>query len=583
MDLNERAKNNLFEFDIELETKKDKINEKYKLRKNHNQNKIMEKRKKRIFILNQNKNINGINESNGINDLQNSNQKILLNKSDISINLLLDKITNKNINIILDCLCSNDFEKTKWVLYSLRYYFEKNNPELNEYLILFENKIYLYFESLLKKYEKTIYIVNEILFIIANLFSRDEIIIKFPENYFLYFLNNSFLCIYQECFDYYKEEELIISAFILLENILQGQNNLIKEIFEREELIRSILNIFNDKKMYNFDIIDYFIKFFRIIINGLKNGYIKNKNLFYSIFDRIYFLYRLCDKKNQTIINKIIILIINAFDCKIKDKFENENYLMINYLFKERKELTNYNLDINFIHYFCRSIYNDSNFYLLNYEIFDSSLDFLEKLTDNCNKAQMQEIFDCENYKFLEILNNYYKYRIIPNSTDKNSEIDHIKKLLKICNNIIDAGLNFALGVVFSQFFDNLVIFFSKNLNNRRILENFLNTFIRLLGHYDKKIADNLFKRGIINECIFCYFLRGCNLNNCPFNEEIIAKMFKIISDYLQIVFGKNQESKLKREDYLLLHNFKEFIKNTDIISEETRVCLLHLDYMNMI
>ena len=41
MDLNERAKNNLFEFDIELETKKDKINEKYKLRKNHNQNKIM--------------------------------------------------------------------------------------------------------------------------------------------------------------------------------------------------------------------------------------------------------------------------------------------------------------------------------------------------------------------------------------------------------------------------------------------------------------------------------------------------------------------------------------------------------------
>ena len=132
MDLNERAKNNLFEFDIELETKKDKINEKYKLRKNHNQNKIMEKRKKRIFILNQNKNINGINESNGINDLQNSNQKILLNKSDISNNLLLDKITNKNINIILDCLCSNDFEKTKWVLYSLRYYFEKNNPVLNE-------------------------------------------------------------------------------------------------------------------------------------------------------------------------------------------------------------------------------------------------------------------------------------------------------------------------------------------------------------------------------------------------------------------------------------------------------------------
>ena len=583
MDLNERAKNNLYELDIELETKKDKINEKYQLRKNHNQNKIMEKRKKRILILNKNNNVNGINELNGINDYENSNQKILLNKSDISINLPLDKITNNNIDTILDCLSSNDFEKNKWVLYSLRYYFEKDNSELNEYLMLFENKIYLYFESLLKKYEKTIYIVNEILYIIANLFSRDEIIIKFPENYFSYFLNDSFLCIYQECFDYYNEEELIISAFILLDNILQGKNNLIKEIFEREELIHSILNIFKDKKMYNFDIIEYFIKFFRIIINGLKSGYIKNKTLFYSIFDRIYFLYRLCDKKNSKIINEIIILIISAFDCKIKDKFENENYLLINYLFKERKELTNYNFDIKFIHYFCSSIYNNKDFYLLNYETFNSSLDFLEKLTDNCTNGQMQEIFDCENYKFLEILNNCYKYRFILNSTNKDNEIDHIKKLLKICNNIIDAGLNFALEVVFSQFFENLVIFFSKNSMNKIILDSFLNTLIRLLGHYDKKIADNLFKRGIINECIFCYFLRGYNLNNCPFNEEIITKMFKIISDYLQIVFDKNQENKLTKEDYLLLHNFKQFIESTDIISEETRVCLLHLDYMNMI
>ena len=49
MDLNERAKGTLFEFDIELEAKKEKISEKYQLRKNHNQNKIMEKRKKESF------------------------------------------------------------------------------------------------------------------------------------------------------------------------------------------------------------------------------------------------------------------------------------------------------------------------------------------------------------------------------------------------------------------------------------------------------------------------------------------------------------------------------------------------------
>ena len=144
MDLNERGKDTLFEFDIELEAKKEKINEKYQLRKNHNQNKIMEKRKKRILLLNQNRSINTINGLNGINNNQNSNKTILLNKSDISINLPLNKITNINIYTILNYLSSSDLEKNKWAIYSLRIYFEKNNPELNEYLMLFENNSFIY-------------------------------------------------------------------------------------------------------------------------------------------------------------------------------------------------------------------------------------------------------------------------------------------------------------------------------------------------------------------------------------------------------------------------------------------------------
>ena len=239
MDFSERAKKNLFEIDFESEIKNERINYKYQLRKKHNQNKLMEIRKKRILLLNQNKNNN--------NEVK-LEEKTFLDISDITVNMpLLNKISKENINIILECLNSDNFENIKWVIYSLRTFFQKYDPELDEYLILFENKIYLYFENLLKKYENTIYIINEILFIISNLFSYDEIINKYPENYFLFFLNDFYLSFYQKCF-VLGEEVLIVSVFITLENILAGKNALIKKIFKEKEFIFSILDIINKKK-----------------------------------------------------------------------------------------------------------------------------------------------------------------------------------------------------------------------------------------------------------------------------------------------------------------------------------------------
>ena len=219
MDSEIRAKKELLEFD--LDTNKEIINLKLQLRKQHNTKKIMEQRKKRMFLSNQNELIN--------NNLK-QNNKILLESSDILIKIPIKNVSNDNINMILEYLNSDDVEKNKWAIYNLRIYFENNNPELSEYLILFENKINIYLESLLKKYENVICIINEIFYIVANLFSTDEIINKYPYQYFLYFLNEFYLSIYKK-YLYFGEDELVISIFILIENILTGKNDLIKNIF----------------------------------------------------------------------------------------------------------------------------------------------------------------------------------------------------------------------------------------------------------------------------------------------------------------------------------------------------------------
>ena len=463
MDFSERAKKNLFEIDFESEIKNERINYKYQLRKKHNQNKLMEIRKKRILLLNQNSDKN--NESNS--------EKTLLSKSDISGNMpLLNKISKENINIILECLNSDNFENIKWVIYSLRTFFQKYDPELDEYLILFENKIYLYFENLLKKYENTIYIINEILFIISNLFSYDEIINKYPENYFLFFLNDFYLSFYQKCF-VLGEEVLIVSVFITLENILAGKNKLIKTIFKEKEFIFSILDIINENKM-NLDVLIHFLKFFKMIIIEIKDEYIKEKHLFYLIFDRIYSIYKLCDKKDLNIIKEIFLIIIYAFECKYQNKNSDENYIIMHYLFKERELEENQAKNIKFVHYILSSLYNNPNFYLINDEILDVSLILLDNITYNCILYEINEIITCGSYKFFEILNNYFKYKIKNNILNNLNESNLIIKLLKISNNIIDFDFQLARKLVFTEFFENLIIYFSKNLSNKSVVERFL-------------------------------------------------------------------------------------------------------------
>ena len=141
MDIENRAKKELSEFDLDIN--KEMINIKLQLRKQHNTKRIFEQRKKRMFLLNQNEAKN--------NEIK-QDKKILLDSSDLLIKIKINNISNDNIKMILEYLNSNDEEKNKWAIYNLRIYFENDNPELNEYLILFENKVNIYLESLLKKY-----------------------------------------------------------------------------------------------------------------------------------------------------------------------------------------------------------------------------------------------------------------------------------------------------------------------------------------------------------------------------------------------------------------------------------------------
>ena len=567
MDIENRAKKELSEFDLDIN--KEMINIKLQLRKQHNTKRIFEQRKKRMFLLNQNEAKN--------NEIK-QDKKILLDSSDLLIKIKINNISNDNIKMILEYLNSNDEEKNKWAIYNLRIYFENDNPELNEYLILFENKINIYLESLLKKYENNICIINEIFYILANLFSNDEIINKYPEQYFLIFLNEFYLSIYKK-YLYFGEDELIISILILIENILAGKHELIKNIFYKEKgFIYSILDIINENENenINLNIVEYLMKLCKMIIIAIKNDYIENSDYFYYYLDKILYTYKICDKIDLDII-KIILEIINfSLGCLCKDENDNEHYITINYLFKKREENENNN-NFVFIHYFCSSLFNNINIYFNNIDILFSSLELLLNVTYNCNKVQIDEMFKCKSYNFLSLINNYYKSILKLKSSESFNETYYIIKLLCLCNNIIDSDLSFALILIYSEFFENLITYFSKHLKNRTIVESFLDTFIRLFGYFNKNIADNLYKRGIIFDGIFSELLCGCQNNIYSFNKETIYKMAKIISDYLHII---HSTSKYTREDYVLFTNFKEFLLVTNIIPEETKDCILHLEYM---
>ena len=256
----ERTKREMLEFDIN--SNQEMINLKLQLRKKHNTKKIMEQRRKRMNLSDKNETID--------NEINENHKKLLFDSSDILIKIpTINNISNDNINMILEYLDSNDVEKNKWAIYSLRIYFEYENPELKEYLILFENKINVYLESLLNKYENDYFFINEIFFIISNLFSIDEIINKFPEEYFLSFLNEFYISIYKR-YLFCGKKDLIISIFFIFENILTGKNDLIKNIFYNDAY--SILDYINeDEEEKDLDTIFHFTKFCKMIIIAIKN------------------------------------------------------------------------------------------------------------------------------------------------------------------------------------------------------------------------------------------------------------------------------------------------------------------------
>ena len=388
----------------------------------------------------------------------------------------------------------------------------------------------------------------------------------------MFFLTNSYLSIYTEQI-LTEEEEIIISILLLLKNILIGKKAFIKKICDNEKLIFSIIDIIKEKETLNTNIAFYFVKFFKMVLESLKNDYIKNKYLFCSILDKIFIIYKKYDKVDIIINKNIILLIIDSLKCYCKDKKDIEEYIAFNYLFEERND------DIMIIHYFCSSLYNNMHFYFSDNTALIDSLNLLKEIAFNCNKAQMKCLFNSDkyNYNLLDLANKYSQFINKDNS-------NYIIQLLELCINIIDSDLYFASKLIFSLFFENLIKYFNKNyFANKIIFDKYLDIFIKLLGYNNKNIAENLFKRGIIYEGIFYKLLCECKSSTLYFNNEMILKMLKIISDYLEIVLLPLEKEKITREDLLLLNSFKDFVLTSKIISEKTRDCLIHLEYMNNI
>jgi hypothetical protein len=209
------------------------------------------------------------------------------------------------------------------------------------------------------------------------------------------------------------------------------------------------------------------------------------------------------------------------------------------------------------------------------------TLDLIENITYNCSWGQMEQLFKSKIYRFLDILNCYYQFTISGNSQNKHEqyESNYIIQLLKVCNNIIDSDTNFAIELILSEFFSNLIKYFSINLMNKTLVDKYLDTFLRLLGYNEPRIADILFKRGIIKDGIFNGILNKDNNKN-SFNPDMLMKMCKIISDYLQTVFEVINKNKFLGEDLWLYNEFKEFLLSSNIISDDIKECILSLEYM---
>ena len=579
MDYNERAKNFLFNLENEIETFKEKTEEKWELRKKHNQNIIMAERKKRILQLSQEKAENKESNYNNINnfslDIDNNNKTQKINENNLFVKIpLLENISN-NIIQIIKLLSSDNIEENKWVIRALKLYFENENIPYNEYSILFENNINKYFEILLNKYQNNNIIVDEIFFIITNLFDNNEIVNKYPKKYFEYFLNANYFLIYNK-YIILQEDEIINSILLLLRNLLFGNNVLVKNIYyNRKEFFYYLVEYFKEKKI-NYDILKNLIIFFSIIFNGIKNNFILDTKLLLLILDEILMIYKIINSEStkDTYMIKIILNIFqDALTCKVKDENENENddYFVLNYLFEGNNKDSQ-----KFVSYFCNALLQYGNIYFNDYSLFLTSLKILYAISYYSTKYQTEVLI---KLGFLDILNNILCFK---GNFNNISQI--VEKLLGISNNIIDSDLDFAKIYINSKIFENLVTFFASNVGNNKIMNIFLDTFERLLNYYDKQIADNLYKRGIIKDGIFKSLL-NCNDKQNEI-ELMVLKKCKIIISYLNTMYDSQNEynDTFDKEYYLLCYQFRDIILSGQLnISDEYAGILLKSGCMNTI
>ena len=582
MDYNKRAKKSPFIIQEDIDILKEKTEARSELRKKHNHDIIMAERRKRVLSNQQNKDKKNGYENIILDDLPNEDLYLfnesqeykiyLFNESDISLKIPTLNNISSNIKIILEYLSSDDYDKNKSIIYSLRKYFESNEIKTyNEYSVLFENNFHKYLEIIISKYRSDYYIINEIFFFVSNLFENNEIVNKYPKKYFQYFLNESFFNIYKDI-NILQEEDLANSILILLRNILCDQHELINEfIFKRKDFIYNILIFFKEKKIIGIETINNFVLFFSLIIQELQGCYIKQIKIFYLILDifiNIYKKVNSMESKNMSLIKHILFIFKNFLSCKAKDKDDNDDFFVINYLFN-----SNNKDNPTFVSYFCESLLKNSNFYFNNISLLLTSLNLLSDITFNATFFQIENLIQ---YRLFDILNCTFYY--INNFNNDINQI--IIKLLEISDNIIDSGHEFSLLLIKTKFFENLIIFYSKNLGNNRIVDSFLNTFVRLLNYYDQRIADNLNKRGIIKDGV----LNSLQYSNSNANEIIILKECKIISLYLDsIVDPSKDKNGFNKEDYFLCCKFKEILLSGQLnIPEGAKESIIKSDYMKL-
>ena len=583
MDYNERAKTSPYIVENETFSFKEKTEQKWELRKKRNQNILMEERKKRILQLTQNNNNNNnqnIFENNNIenintinlnsNDIQNDNY---LNENDLVIKFPpLTNISN-NINEIIKYLSSDNIEENKWIIWALRIYFEKENIPCDEYLILFKYNIHKYFESLLKKYQYEKKILNEIFFIITNLFDNNDIVNNYPKNYFQYFLSDNYFLIYQNCI-LSDDDELVDGIVLLLRNILCGNYDLIKALFNNKKNFFYDIIEFLKEKMRSVETVKNIITFITLIFTGIKNNYIEDTKLFILILDSIFMIYRNINNNPQInkdikMIKYILTIYQNAITCKVRDENDSDDYFVFNHLFNGINKNSS-----KFILYYFENLKQNPNFYFSDISLFNISLILIHDITFNSTKFQIEQLI---KYGLIDILLDIYSYK------DNYKDTYYIiKQLLKICYNIIDSGLIFCKILIGSKLFDNLILYFSKNMNNNKIMDKFLNMFEALLNYGDKNVAENLNKRGIIKDGIFNslqYF------NDTQNEKELLLKKCKIILNYLNIMYDDTQENNnmFDKEDYLLCCQFKEILSSGLLnISEDAIDALMHSGIMNL-